>query len=182
MQRNDVLDQDATSVVDTPIGRLAVTASPLGVRRVSRPRVPARQRGAGSAEAAALLDRAVRELGEYFAGDRTEFELPIDLSRVQPPYRAVLEHIRRELGYGQTTSYGAVARELQLPGAGALAVGTAMARNPVLIMVPCHRVLGAGGALTGYSGGGVAVKRWLLDLENRRNLLPLDLPIAELAG
>jgi methylated-DNA-[protein]-cysteine S-methyltransferase len=170
--------------VDTPIGRLLVTASPLGVRRVSRPRVATQQPGrpAASVEATARLDQAVRELGEYFGGDRTVFDVPIDLRRVEQPHRAVLEHIRRELGYGQTTSYGAVARALDLPGAGALAVGTAMARNPVIILVPCHRVLGAGGRLTGYSGGGVAVKRRLLDLENRRNLLPLDLPLPGLAG
>jgi methylated-DNA-[protein]-cysteine S-methyltransferase len=174
-------DHDATGPLDTPIGRLVLTASPLGVRRVSRPRGPARPRGTASGPAAGWLEQAIRELGEYFAGDRTAFEVPIDLSRVEQPHRAVLEHIRHHLGYGQTTSYGAVARALDLPGAGALAVGTAMARNPVVILIPCHRVLGAGGSLTGYSAGGVAVKRWLLDRENH-DLLPLDLPLPGLAG
>lgn len=91
--------------------------------------------------------------------------MPVDLSRIDEPHRRILDALA-ELPYGQTTTYGALAARLGLVEDGPRQVGAAMARNPVLIIVPCHRVLGAGNTLNGYAGG-LAVKQALLDLESR---------------
>ena len=105
----------------------------------------------------------VRQLGEYFAGERTAFDLP--LRPVGGDFElAVWDQLTR-IPYGETRSYGHVARAVGEPG-GAQAVGAANGRNPLAIVVPCHRVIGADGSLTGY-GGGLERKRTLLDLERR---------------
>jgi methylated-DNA-[protein]-cysteine S-methyltransferase len=110
----------------------------------------------------------VREqLEEYFDGVRRGFEIQLALRGSTFELR-VWEELRR-IPYGQTTTYGELARALGLPDA-ARAVGVANARNPVAVIVPCHRVIGAGGALTGY-GGGLDRKRLLLELE--AGVLPL---------
>jgi len=103
-----------------------------------------------------------RQLDEYFEGTRTAFELPIDLSHQAAFSRAVLNRLAR-VPYGQVTTYGALAAEAHRPKA-ARAVGTVMNRNPVPIVLPCHRVVGANGALVGY-GGGLERKEKLLKLE-----------------
>jgi methylated-DNA-[protein]-cysteine S-methyltransferase len=117
----------------------------------------------------ATLAEAARQIGEYFAGRRTGFELPIDL-RVSSWDRLVLTGAAR-LHYGETASYGELARRIGRPGA-AQAVGGAMSRNPVPILIPCHRVVGANGALGGYGGSSyadreaaLAIKRRLLAIE-----------------
>jgi methylated-DNA-[protein]-cysteine S-methyltransferase len=102
-----------------------------------------------------------RQLEEYFAGTRTSFEIPLRLEGGVFEKRVWDELLR--IPYGTTDSYGALARRLGDPGA-ARAVGTANGRNPIAIVVPCHRVIGADGALVGY-GGGLECKRSLLDLE-----------------
>lgn len=109
-----------------------------------------------------LLVEAVRQLTAYFAGELTEFDLPVDPPGT-PFQRSVWAELRR-IGYGEVATYGEVARRLGKTGHGARAVGLANGRNPVPIVVPCHRVVGSDGALTGY-GGGMARKRALLDLE-----------------
>lgn len=109
----------------------------------------------------AALAAAAEQLAEYFAGRRTVFDLPL-----APPGGEFEQRVWAELRavpHGTTTTYGALARRLGTPGA-AQAVGAANARNPISIVVPCHRVLGADGSLTGYAGG-LAAKRFLLDLE-----------------
>jgi methylated-DNA-[protein]-cysteine S-methyltransferase len=109
-----------------------------------------------------LLQEAVQQLAEYFAGDRTEFELP--LSPAGTPFQLrVWEELRR-VPYGEVVSYGEVARRIGMSGQAARAVGLANGRNPVPVVIPCHRVVGADGRLTGYAGG-TARKRVLLDLE-----------------
>jgi methylated-DNA-[protein]-cysteine S-methyltransferase len=109
----------------------------------------------------------VRQLVEYFAGQRTAFDLP--LRPVGSAFElAVWEQLSR-IPYGETRSYGSIARALGDPGA-AQAVGTANSRNPLAIVVPCHRVIGADGSLVGY-GGGLPRKRFLLDLEQRGSRL-----------
>jgi methylated-DNA-[protein]-cysteine S-methyltransferase len=109
----------------------------------------------------------VRQLVEYFAGRRTAFDLP--LRPVGSAFElAVWEQLTR-IPYGETRSYGSVARALGDPGA-AQAVGAANGRNPLSIVVPCHRVIGADGTLVGY-GGGLPRKRFLLDLEQRGSRL-----------
>ena len=109
-----------------------------------------------------LLARARAELDEYFAGARRSFDLPL-----APAGTAFLQSIWQMLlaiPYGRTETYGALARTT---GSAARAVGLACGRNPIAILIPCHRVVAADGKLTGYSGGdGVATKRFLLDLES----------------
>jgi AraC family transcriptional regulator of adaptative response/methylated-DNA-[protein]-cysteine methyltransferase len=107
--------------------------------------------------------RARAELGEYFAGERTSFDVPLDL-RGSPFQLAVWERLR-QIGHGAVASYGQIARDVGRAGA-ARAVGRANGENRIAIIVPCHRVIQADGSLCGY-GGGVWRKRWLLEHEAR---------------
>ena len=152
--------------VDTPIGKLTVVAADTGIRRIlwdgepppegAVPRRPARRREIeGSSD---ILDAAVTQIREYFAGARTTFDLPLDLGGT--PFQ---QKVWLELGsipFGTTISYGEQAQRIGRPQA-ARAVGAANGRNPVPIVLPCHRVIGSGGALTGF-GGGLDTKRALL--------------------
>ena len=104
---------------------------------------------------------AIRQLNEYFAGERHEFDLPLRLNGTEFQL-LVLEELQR-IPYGETTSYGAVAKSIGRPKA-VRAVGAANGRNPIPIIVPCHRVIGSGGDLTGF-GGGLDTKKALLRLE-----------------
>ena len=114
------------------------------------------------------LAETERQLREYFAGDRTSFDLPVDLSALTDFERRVLRAARR-LRHGEVASYGGLAREIGRPRA-ARAVGNALGRNPVAIVVPCHRVIRSDGSLGGY-GGGIERKVELLRLEGREDLL-----------
>ncbi|MGH2759796.1 MAG: methylated-DNA--[protein]-cysteine S-methyltransferase [Actinomycetota bacterium] len=147
----------------TPWGALRISATTDGVHSV--------RLGAG-ARRVELEDGApaqVREIAEafdrFFAGDCTKLDgIAVDYSGVENEFqRRVLQTLRQRVGPGQTISYGELAEVVGHPGA-ARAVGTAMARNPVPIVVPCHRVLASGGGLGGY-GGGLEMKRALLRLE-----------------
>ncbi|HUJ91063.1 MAG TPA: methylated-DNA--[protein]-cysteine S-methyltransferase [Gaiellaceae bacterium] len=142
--------------VDTPVGRLGLVASERGLRRVLWPGEP----GAGGDEA--VLAAAAEQLREYFAGSRRAFDLPLDLEGTAFQRRAWLA--LAEIPYGETRSYGEQARRLGAPRA-ARAVGAANGANPVPIVLPCHRLVGADGSLTGF-GGGLDVKRRLLELES----------------
>lgn len=116
--------------------------------------------GDGRRDDGAFAD-ARRQLAEYLAGERTEFELPLRIEGSdfqRDVWRALLD-----IPYGETLSYGELAARIGRPGA-SRAVGLANGRNPISIVVPCHRVIGSSGALTGY-GGGIERKRHLLDLE-----------------
>lgn len=114
-----------------------------------------------------MLDRAERQLMEYFDGTRTTFDLPLEPSGTEFQLR-VWELLRR-IPYGVTTSYGVLARKLGDPQK-SRAVGAANGANPIPIIVPCHRVVGSNGELTGF-GGGLERKRWLLEHEGA--LMPL---------
>ena len=117
--------------------------------------------------AATGFDEAERQLAEYFAGERRRFDLPLGAPGAEFQ-RRVWDLIGR-IPYGQTTTYGDLARALASPGGGqvlAKDVGAAVGRNPLSVIVPCHRVVGWDGRLTGYAGG-LARKRFLLDLEQR---------------
>lgn len=109
-----------------------------------------------------VLRRAAEQLAAYFRGERTDFDLP--LAPAGSPFQLKVWEALRSIPYGETVTYGELAGRLGLTGHGARAVGTANGRNPIPIVVPCHRVVGAGGALTGY-GGGLERKRRLLGLE-----------------
>jgi len=111
-----------------------------------------------------LLARALDQLREYFAGARAEFDLPLEPEGGTPFQRRAWKALR-EIPFGQTRTYGEQARAIQQPTA-VRAVGAANGRNPIGIIVPCHRVIGSDGKLTGYAGG-MAAKRWLLDHEAR---------------
>jgi methylated-DNA-[protein]-cysteine S-methyltransferase len=157
----------AYDVVDTPIGPLFVAASPRGLCRISFDPEPERQveslaRGFGSRVLRSPLDGPRRELDEYFAGRRREFDLDVDLRLSAPFARVVLEHLAR-VPYGQVTTYGSLAARVGRPRA-ARAVGMVMNRNPLPIVLPCHRVVGSTGSLVGY-GGGLERKERLLRLE-----------------
>lgn len=162
-----------TLVHDTTLGPVTLSASPWGLTRLrfGRPAGAAQDPTPepGSPEHA-VLEQAVAELGEYLLGDRTTFEVPVDLSRVEPEHRRVLDELCA-IGYGSTRSYGQLARAAELTDDGPRRAGAACARNPVLVVVPCHRIVSATGALTGYSGG-LPVKKALLALE--RGQLALD--------
>ena len=109
-----------------------------------------------------VLSEAARQLTEYFAGERTEFDLPlrpIGTDFQQRVWRALCD-----IPFGQTWSYGELAEHIGKPTA-SRAVGLANGRNPISIVIPCHRVIGANGSLTGY-GGGIERKRWLLSHES----------------
>jgi methylated-DNA-[protein]-cysteine S-methyltransferase len=150
------------TVMDSPLGELTLVGGDGalagvyfdGQRNRPRPERLGRPSRTDFAE-------PVRQLGEYFAGERTAFELDLDLHGDEFD-RQVWELVAA-IGYGQTRSYGQLARELGDPGL-AQQVGVANARNRLCIVVPCHRVVGADGRLTGYAGG-LARKRALLELE-----------------
>ncbi|MCK5644346.1 MAG: methylated-DNA--[protein]-cysteine S-methyltransferase [Gammaproteobacteria bacterium] len=114
----------------------------------------------------ATLAPALTQLREYFSGTRHEFDLPLDV-RGTAFQRAVWAEVAH-IPYGATTTYGEIAQRIGRPGA-ARAVGAANGANPLPILIPCHRVIGAGGSLTGY-GGGVNVKAALLQLEGALSL------------
>jgi methylated-DNA-[protein]-cysteine S-methyltransferase len=105
--------------------------------------------------------RARGQLDEYFAGERVDFDLPLRMEG--SPFQREVWAALREIPYGETVSYGELARRIGRPHA-SRAVGLANGRNPISIVVPCHRVIGASGSLTGY-GGGIERKRFLLELE-----------------
>jgi methylated-DNA-[protein]-cysteine S-methyltransferase len=155
----------AFSYLDTPIGRLRLDADGDVLCGVwfpgHRGTPPARGREQPDRP---ILREARAQLGGHLAGTRTAFDLPCRASGTALE-RQVWAALAR-IPYGTTTTYGAVARAIGRPGA-ARAVGSANAKNPLSIGVPCHRVIGAGGTLTGY-GGGIAAKAWLLDRERAR--------------
>jgi len=163
--------------LSTPVGQVSVGCSTRGVAQVRYGVPPASARSGTVADAGPADDPAARQLAElarqqltaYFRGQRTEFDLPVDWSATAGPQREVLAVLAASVGYGQTTTYGALASQAGLAGSDGMpparAVGTIMGSNPVPVIVPCHRVLASDG-LGGYSGGGgVDVKRWLLILE-----------------
>ena len=159
----------AYDVVDSPLGPLLVAATGRGVCRIAYDAQPeseaerlARSFGARVLRAPRALDEARRELDEYFAGRRRRFELPVDLGTVRPFAGEVLRRLR-EVPYGDLTTYGTLAAQTGRPRA-ARAVGTVMNRNPVPIVLPCHRVVGSSGKLVGYAGG-ISRKEALLRLE-----------------
>ena len=149
-----------TFVYESPIGPLTLRAGARGLAALHFPGTEPAPEGDATAP---CLAAAARQLDEYFAGERQRFELDLDLDGT-PFQRAVWERLLT-IPYGETTTYGTLARELGRPDR-ARAVGAAVGRTPVPIIVPCHRVVGADGSLTGY-GGGLDRKRSLLALERR---------------
>lgn len=157
----------AYDLTDSPIGELLVAATKRGVCRISFfPEATldeiAETQGTRVLRLPKRLDPLRRELGDYFEGRRRTFTLPTDLEGVPAFHRQVLGELARVL-YGETTTYGALAARVGRPRA-ARAIGSAMNRNPIPIVLPCHRVVGADGRLVGYAGG-LERKEALLRLE-----------------
>ena len=157
----------AYDLADTPVGELLVASTGHGLCRVAyRPDEAldelADDFGARVLRIPRRLDEVKRELDEYFEGRRRDFDLAMDLSPVPAFHLEALRELAR-VPYGQVTTYGALAAKIGHPRA-ARAVGGAMNKNPIPIILPCHRVIGSNGSLTGY-GGGLDRKVALLRLE-----------------
>jgi methylated-DNA-[protein]-cysteine S-methyltransferase len=154
--------QTLYTTISSPIGELLLVGDGTALTRLHmldapRPITPSPE---WRREDAAFAD-AIRQLSEYFGGERREFDLPLALHGNEFELRVWAALL--EIPYGETASYGEIARTIGTPTA-ARAVGLANGRNPIALIVPCHRVIGADGSLTGY-GGGLPRKRYLLDLE-----------------
>jgi methylated-DNA-[protein]-cysteine S-methyltransferase len=157
-------------IADTPIGPLLVAVTERGLCRISYDPEPEREAeelartfGARVLRAGRPVDPVKRELDEYFEGRRRDFDLSVDLRGRSEFSRAVLQQLA-QVPFGEVTTYGRLAARSGRPRA-ARAVGTIMNRNPIPIVLPCHRVVGSTGSLVGY-GGGLERKRLLLDLEH----------------
>lgn len=149
-------------IIDSPVGPLHLTATRGGLTGI-RFSVSRRKDGAISDEPAAarVLQETERQLAEYFAGTRREFDLPLAAAGTE--FQLAAWQALQAIPYGRTISYGELARRIGRPRA-VRAVGAANGANPIPIVIPCHRVIGADGRLTGF-GGGLPVKRRLLELE-----------------
>lgn len=148
---------------DSPIGRIELTSDGDAITTLSIERDGALPHDALPVVTNAVLDEAVRQLGEYFAGTRVEFELPVHLKGTE--FQKSVWAILARLPFGEYTSYGEIGHELGRATAGR-AVGGAVGANPVPLIVGCHRVLSSDGRITGYSGGeGIPTKLWLLSHE-----------------
>jgi methylated-DNA-[protein]-cysteine S-methyltransferase len=151
------------AVFDSPVGPLGLVASDVGLKAVLFDGGKIRPEGRSP-----VLAEAARQLEAYFDGELVTFDLPLELHGTEFQRRCWLA--LASIPYGQTVSYGEQARRLGLGNDAARAVGAANGRNPLPIVLPCHRVIGADGSLTGF-GGGLQVKRFLLEHEGA--LLPL---------
>jgi methylated-DNA-[protein]-cysteine S-methyltransferase len=149
----------------TPVGELTLIASDRGLRAILWPKESTKRIGiTGRARRDPnhrIIAATARQLDEYFAGNRIRFHIPLDLEGT--PFQVTAWHALAGIPFGTTTTYGAQAASLGIPSA-ARAVGAANRANPVCIILPCHRVIGADGSLTGFAGG-LPLKRWLIDHE-----------------
>lgn len=153
-----------TTTMKSPVGDLRLYANEGALTAIyleNHKRAPTLSASEGDNHP--VLREARRQLEEYFAGKRHAFELPMDPAGT--PFQQTVWKALREIPWGVTWSYAELARHIGRQGA-ARAVGSANARNPLSIVVPCHRVVGSSGALTGYAGG-VPTKQWLLEHEQR---------------
>ena len=152
------------TLFDSPLGPMRIASNGRAITAIGFPgqkhdieTQPDWQRNDEAAELAA----ACRQLAEYFANKRRDFDLPLEAAG--SPFQQGVWRALARVGYGRTSTYGALARALHRPAA-ARAVGAAVGRNPIAIVVPCHRIIGADGSLTGYAGG-LGRKTRLLALE-----------------
>jgi len=171
-------DVSLWATLSSPLGQLLVVVSDVGVQRIDfidkelAGQMAAHQKAKHQAEKldkqrlseerpCPLLVQAMTQLSEYFDGRRTDFSLPLDL--VGTEFQREAWHALGTIPYGKTITYGEQAARINRARA-VRAIGVANSKNPVAIVVPCHRVIGADGSLTGYAGG-VEKKKWLLDHE-----------------
>jgi methylated-DNA-[protein]-cysteine S-methyltransferase len=150
--------------IDSPIGPLTLAGRGsvlTNLRMVDQTHEPSR---AGWSPDARVFDEAAEQLTAYFAGELTDFDIELELGGTE--FQQRVWQALRTIPYGETRSYGEIAQQIGAPGS-ARAVGWANGHNPIAIVVPCHRVIGASGSLTGY-GGGLDRKKTLLQLEKAR--------------
>lgn len=155
-------ESPATTIVDSPIGPLEIQASDSGVTRIHFLRA---KKSSKKNSTHPVLQECQKQLKEYFAGKRTRFDLPLDLNGTE-----FQKKVWRGLGkipHGKTISYGELAKRIGNPKA-CRAVGGANNKNPVPLLVPCHRVIGKNGDLVGFAGR-LDIKKWLIAHETRLN-------------
>jgi O-6-methylguanine DNA methyltransferase len=151
------------AVMNTPLGSLTITSTEKGLASVQfGGAIPINGVSNPSGN-----QPYIRQLEEYFAGSRTKFDLSLDVTGT--PFQLMVWHELLGIPYGETRSYGEIARSIGKPGA-ARAVGMANHDNPIAVVIPCHRVVGHNGALTGYAGG-LHLKQKLLSLEQHTRTL-----------
>lgn len=155
------------STINSPVGTLRLIGSDAGVRAILW---PSERDGRVTFDEEIIdgdhpvLDEAAAQLEAYIAGERDVFDLPLDPSGTE--FQRDVWDALLDIPYGHTCTYGDLAEKLARPGA-ARAVGAATGRNPISIVIPCHRLVGSNGALTGFAGG-IDTKRWLLEHESNR--------------
>lgn len=149
--------------IDSPIGRIEITSDGPTVTSLTIERDGRLPLDSEPENSTGVLETAVTQLGEYFAGTRTDFDVPVTV--VGTEFQKQIWAGISDIGFGSVESYGALGHATGRPTAGR-AVGGAVGANPVPLLVPCHRVLATNGKITGYSAGeGIATKIWLLDHE-----------------
>jgi len=149
----------------SPIGKIAVFATSSTITRVMLD--PLNNSSDETVQLSALKGKAQAQLLEYFNGTRRNFDLPLDWESIRGFQKDVLQ-LTFSIPFGEVRTYGQLATQLHKPGS-ARAVGTALARNPLPILIPCHRVVASNGHLTGYLGSkGIATKQWLLEREGHK--------------
>ncbi|NIJ19730.1 methylated-DNA-[protein]-cysteine S-methyltransferase [Sphingomonas naasensis] len=155
---------DKCKTIPSPVGALTLVASDAGLRAILWEKDRPGRVKLGALEEAPdhpVLREAERQLGDYFAGKRARFDVPLDFRGTD--FQKSVWAALLTIPFGETRSYGAIARQIGRPSA-VRAVGAANGRNPISIIAPCHRVIGANGALTGFAGG-LAAKETLLAIE-----------------
>ncbi|OIR46289.1 methylated-DNA--[protein]-cysteine S-methyltransferase [Corynebacterium sp. NML130628] len=150
------------ATLDTQVGTLTVIVSPRGVRRIVLPSDDAEQAIRETGARPGPVGSVLEQLAEYFAGTRTAFDVPLDLDGL-PPFRTKVLHALQHVPFGEVITYQGLAGDVDNPEA-VRAVGTACARNPLPLLIPCHRVVRSDGHLGRYRGG-EEMKRFLLALE-----------------
>ena len=157
-------DLTASRIIATPIGKLTLVASPIGLQQIIFGAKKLRSTRTVSTKANSYLIQTERQLREYFAGERKKFSIKLDISGTE--FQESVWFALNKIAYGETISYAQQAKLVRKPKA-FRAVGSANGKNPVAIVLPCHRVVASDGTLGGYAGG-LAIKRKLLALETSK--------------
>lgn len=153
------------TILKSPLGEIVLTSSGETLSGVYTPEHPFYAKAKKNVKKPEIFKQAIKQLDEYFAGKRTNFKLP--LSSEGTEFQGRVWKALKEIPFGQTKSYGQIAKAIKKPKA-SRAVGLANSKNPICIIVPCHRVIGASGKLTGYAGG-LKAKKWLLEHELKKS-------------
>lgn len=164
--RNSSRDRRLTRIYDSPVGPLWITADEEGITRLAFSEEEGSDKGS-SLRIQSILEKMIGELDEYFAGRRSFFDIPLHIIRGTPFQRRIWRVLQEDIPYGETVSYAQEAALAGRPRA-CRAAANANHLNPIAIIIPCHRVIAAGGKIGGY-GAGIEKKRFLLDLESGRS-------------